>query len=176
MSKTIIINHDMLIWTRDLALAQDKCGIKLPKNINHFLKDVLIRFVDQPTFNDHSFSKIAYLAEHNSVPLSKLAETADSCLIYIGLFPNRVDTCDLNLAHFIDTGKALYHQIHQHPVHTANQITGAAIADHYIDMVDTLLSFRENIWHDDPITKLYAYQLWQASGSKYALKCLGHTI
>ena len=162
----------MLIWANDLAQAQDKCGIQLPKNINFFLEEVLLRFIDQPTFNEQSFCKVAYLAQYQRIPLPKLAHTADSCLIYIGLFPNRVDSCNLDLTHFIHTGKALYHQIDQHPTHPTSTVTGATIANHYIDMIDTLLSFRENIWHDDPITKHYAYQLWQASGSKYALRHL----
>lgn len=172
MSKSIIIHHDIPIWTEDLAVAQHKCGIQLPKHISYFLESTLLRFIDQPLFNDHSFNKVAYLAQYQRIPLPTLADTADSCLIYIGLFPNSVDNCDIDLAHFIDTGKTLYHQIDLHPIHTTNTITGATIANHYIELVDTLLSFRENIWQDDPITKHYAYQLWQASGSKYALRHL----
>lgn len=175
MNKRIIINHDVSFWDQNIASAQSKCGIQLPENINIFLKDLLSRFIDQPTFNEHSFARITYLMSYQHIPDTELALTADCCLFYLGLFPSRIAKYNIDPIQFIDNGKSLYASINNHPIHKTNIVTGTCIAYHYIDIVDTLLSFRESIWDNEPIPKDYAYQLWQATGSKYAIQCLNQT-
>lgn len=175
MNRRIITHHDASFWDQNINTAQSTCGIQLPEHINVFLKDLLSRFIDQPTFNDHSFAKIAFLMTRKHIPTIELALTADSCLFYIGLFPNRIAHYNIDPIQFIDNGKSLYANIQHHPFHKSNNISGTSIAYHYIDIVDTLLSFREIIWADEPIDKNYAYQLWQATGSKYAIRYLNQT-
>lgn len=172
MSKKIIIGNDKDIWRNQLVLAQEKYDILVPEKINFFLEDLLSRYINQPSFNDHSFTKIALLAKYFNMSAQEIADTADSCLFYIGLFPNRMARYNLDPKHFVNIGQILYHHVEYHPLYDNKDMSGTFIANHYVDMVDSLLSFRESIWENEPIPKEYAYKLWLGSGSKYALKHL----
>ena len=171
MRKTIIINNQTYIWKKIIKKAEQTCGLTIEEDVAIFLVNLLMRFIDISNDTKQSFTKTAYLCQNGHRSFFSdhdIASAADGCLFYLGLFPNRLAKFDMSPEHVITSGKLLYQQINHHPFYTEKDISGAFIAEHYNQMIDILLTIRDDIWHNDPIPEAFMYQLWQATGSKYA--------
>lgn len=172
MGTKIILNHDLPVWEHLIQEAEHQCHIQLSEHLRTFLSSLLMRFIHETQFNTESISTTALCVHHIHTSKKQIAQAADCCLFFLGIFPNRIAKYAIDPLHYITTGKLLYQNINHHPMHEQKEIVGPLIAKNYIDIIDILLTVRENIWQHEPISKDYAFQLWQGTGSQYALKHL----
>ena len=172
MGVKIILTDNHLHWQDLIHCAAQRGQTQLPEKSYQFTNHILENLVNEPDFYAHDFCTTKIMSCLQAQSTHTIAEAADHCLILLGLFPNRLAKYHIDPDHLVTTGKALYDQLDYHPKYMTTTALSPIVVKPYYELIELMLHIREPIWEHEPLTKDYAYHLWQSTGSRYAQRLL----
>ena len=158
-------------WLKMLREAQTRIGINTDQDLEIFLVHLFEKTLQEPNYpNAKLEDALFFLSEKRSFSNQEISILADKCLIEIGLYPNKISSSFLTPDIVIHSGKKLYNYLGNQPSY--DEIPYQKIIHHFITLMDVLLSFREDIFNNEPLSPEIIFYLWEHSESQYAKKRL----
>lgn len=167
--KLLVSSTPVALWHEIIHDAETSCSINLKQELESYLVFLLMRYSNQP----HIIKKIMaidFLHGLNSRAHQRhlvLQEVGDGCLIFSGLFPKIADKKLVKISYFVNLGQAAYANISK-----AHNDLYELLAQHFVPLMDILQSIRHYADDYPDLLPLQAYDLWNETGSKRALKTL----
>jgi len=162
-------------WHALVSEAEFACGQTMSEDLESYLVFLLQRFTTQPDVAARVLA-LDYLRGINQmgqVRQDRLREVGDTCLLFSGLFPERVERLGVSVDYFVDLGRQAYATLAelQGLLPTASS-TYRTLTIHFVSLMDLLHTMRELGGDDCQLSPLHAAELWQATGSRHALQTL----
>lgn len=162
-------------WINLVKEAQSVSNQNLAEELESYLVFLLMRFTDKPEMAAGVLA-LEYLSSRLNDPPrhDQLRDMGDKCLLYSGLFPHRADRLHVSISYFVNLGRSAYAQLSEY------MDRGAAVMYHqlalaFIPLMDVLQAMRELGDPGSRLQPLHAFELWQETGSRHALRILSKT-
>ncbi len=176
MPKLVVQPTSTAQWHDLVSEAEVASGCLLDQDIESYLVFLLMRFTSQP----HIVSRILgldYLQAGSTggrINQEKLRDVGDHCLLFSGLFPHHAERRLVKISYFVDLGRVAYHQV---AALTSNLMgeTYAGLSRDFVSLMDVLQTMRTLRGKGESLAPLQAFELWQDTGSRHALKTLRAT-
>lgn len=165
----------MAQWYDLIKEAEKLSHQHMSEDIEFYLIQMLQHFIDRP---DALSSVIAldYLLTDNIMDSSRknlLQDIGDKCLLFSGLFPGQAERRHVPLSYFVGMGEAAYSSVADISQHRKEMaILFRSLSDHFVTLMDVLLSIRELSQGKNSMNLLQAEELWRHTGSQHALKII----
>ncbi len=160
-------------WRALLTQAQQHNQAFLPDPLEQYAVALLYRSLGSASngagLRATHFARL--LITDNANDTKDLAAVGDHCLLFSGLFPEHAMRQKIPVSYFVQVGRQAYRD------HAA-RLTGSereffrALADHYVKLLDVLLTIREANTDRPCLDGLNAYQLWRETGSHHGWQVL----
>lgn len=158
-------------WLNMLREAQTRIGVNTDQDLERFLVNLFEKTLQEPNYpNAELEDAFFFLSKKKTFSNQEISTLADKCLIQIGLYPNKISSSALTPDIVIHSGKKLYNHLSNQP--SNDEIPYEKISEHFITLMDVLLSFREDIFTNEPLSPEIIFYLWEHSESQYAKKRL----
>lgn len=165
MKKNIIITHHQ----QSLQTLIDQAIFKIETDIDseirvylHHLLEKTLQYPNYPEVNTEDIINYFHIKPY--VSTAHLIMLADRSLLDIGLYPNQMHTSFATPHFMILSGQQLY-------VDLSKQSTDChlyeKISQNFILLMDILLSFREDLFHKEPLNPEFVYFLLHKTDSKF---------
>lgn len=168
--KLLLPNPNVIALWRDIIHeAESICAITLKEELESHLIHLLTRFTNKPEI----MKQIMASEFLNGVNLPAhqrefaLQEVGDKCLLFSGLFPELAQKRHVKIGYFVNLGRAAYSNVSR-----VGDDLYDLLAKHFVPMMDTLQSIRVYSAEFPDLLPIQAYELWNETGSKRALKVL----
>lgn len=173
MSKLVVQPTSTAQWHDLVSEAEAASGCLLDQDIESYLVFLLMRFTNKP----HMVSRVLGLdylqagAAGKHVNQEKLRDVGDHCLLFSGLFPHQAEKRLVKISYFVELGRVAYHQVAELTSDLMGE-TYAGLSREFVSMMDVLQTMRTLRGKGEPLPPLHAFELWQDTGSRHALKTL----
>jgi hypothetical protein len=174
MKELILHSTSLAQWYTLVNEAEDFFDSHLETDLESYLVFLLQRYSDKPEMIS-SIMGVDYLeslATLGKLRTEKLREVGDKCLLFSGFFPELATKRLVTINYFVSLGRSAYSNIAF--VSQQGCDLYALLQEHFIHLLDLLLSIRELTGQGPALSLLQARSLWQSTGSLYALKALKH--
>lgn len=167
--KVLANSNPFILWEEIIHEAQASCETNLEKDIEGYLVMMLMRFMDKPEILQQIMATelLQTLLKPSLGRASTLQDVGDSCLIFSGLFPGIAEKRLVKISYFVNLGRGAYVSISQ----ASNDIY-SHLAKEFVSIMDVLQSIRNYAKDFPDLMPIQAYELWNDTGSKRALKAL----
>jgi hypothetical protein len=166
-------------WYDIVRQAESDSGLSVSEELESYLVNLLLRFMDKPELADAVLSLNYLLAEQqlSSERYNTLRQVGDQCLLYSGLFPERALRKRVRVSYFVELGQRSYSSA---AMKVGREVELAALFEHlgqrFVRLMDILQSMRGMSGADRQLSLLLAVDLWQDTGSEAARKIIAqHT-
>ncbi len=173
MSKLVVQPTSTAQWHDLVSEAEAASGCLLDQDIESYLVFLLMRFTNRP----HMVSRVLgldYLRAGSAgkhLNQEKLRDVGDHCLLFSGLFPHHAEKRLVKISYFVDLGRVAYHQVAELTSNLMGE-TYAGLSREFVSMMDVLQTMRTLRGKGKPLGPLHAFELWQDTGSRHALKTI----
>lgn len=160
-------------WLSLVNEAEAATACRLDEEIQSYLVFLLMRFTDRPGLAS-SVLAVEYLHSMQTVGRYgqiQLRNVGDKCLLYSGLFPQRAKRLRVKISYFVDMGRSAYQQLSEQVEYSAGAMYHR-LAGTFVSLMDILQTMRTLSITADQLDPLQAYELWQDTGSRHALRTL----
>lgn len=165
----LLSTTSIALWHDIIHEAEAACTITLKEELEAYLVFLLARYANKPEIVKHIIAN-QFLESLNYGPHKKqlaMQELGDKCLIFSGLFPHLADKRMVKINYFINMGQSAYAAIS-----TKSSDLYGMLAGEFVSLMDILQSIRCYSKEIVDLLPFEAYDLWNESGSKRALKIL----
>ncbi len=176
MKKLLLQPTSTAQWQALVNEAETACAAYLDQDIESYLVFTLMRFTDKPEIVK-SMLGMEFLEGVDALGPQQhelLRDVGDKCLLYSGLFPEHAQKRRVSVDYFVDVGQSAYGVLTELPEKIWRG-PYPALCKRFVSMMDVLQTMRDI---DNPeanlLEPLMAAELWQATGSQRALRCLRH--
>lgn len=149
-------------WREVIQEAEVAATISLADNVESYLVFLMMRYANQPDVLKQilstEFLKGIKLPKYQRELM--LQGVGDKCLLYTGLFPFIAEKRLVKISYFVRLGQSAYSMISKD-----DSDVYAALALHFVPMMDVLQSIRHYSKDYPDLFPLTAYQLWIETGS-----------
>jgi len=158
-------------WQNLVSEAETACHRQLGTELQSYLVFLLMRFTDRP---EMACTVIAaeYLRNTQSrggQRVAHLRDVGDQCLLYSGLFPHRAERKLVRVSYFVELGQSAYGQLaNSLAKHSADMYADLSAA--FVTLMEVLQAMRTVGGY--PLGPLHGVELWNDTGSLYALEGL----
>lgn len=166
-------------WHALVNEAECAAHCRLIEEMESYLVFLLMRFCREPGLASRVFA-LEYLDStlaQGRARQDKLREVGDQCLLYSGLFPQQAQRKHVRAGYFADLGRAAYRQLSMLlAINSAASSPGtnaglyARLSENFVALMDVLLVLRNPGGQAPQLGVLEAYDLWNDTGSRTALK------
>lgn len=175
---SLILQPTMIAdWQQLIKEAEDASHLHLNEDLESYLTFLLARFVQQPEI---AGSVLAQEYLHGMQALGQeqiqlLREVGDKCLLFAGLFPGRAEHKRVKISYFVELGQGAYNRI---AVVSKQQLAELyeALSTCFVLLMDVLHAMREYSSEIVSLKLIEAAELWQDTGSEYALTVLHRSM
>ena len=172
MNRLVIKASTTEEWLTLIHEAQTAAACPLDEDMESYLVFLLMRYTERPDIATsvlaleylHSMQLSGHLAQ------DRLREVGDKCLLYSGLFPERVTRRRVNVSYVVDLGCGAYQQLASRLGNSAAELY-QRLAAAFVRLMDILKTIRE-LGRPTAAEPLHAYELWRDTGSRFALNKL----
>jgi hypothetical protein len=168
MKQIIVYPSSTACWHSLVKEASGFCKQELSEDLESYLVFLLMRY-SQSTNLARKVIATEFLETAHRIgedKKSSLQDIGDSCLLFSGLFPGRAKKRRVRVSYFVKIGKTAYSSL------SLLSPLFFDLSNNFVSLMDVLQSMREidsNIESLDPIT---AEEMWNDTGSQYALQTL----
>ena len=153
-------------WQTLVSDAEQAANCQLNETLESYLVFTLMRFCQQPELVN-SIMALEFLdasQQSGQQQHTQLRDVGDKCLLVSGLFPQNAKRRLVSINYFVNLGRSAYQQLH-------DKIQGlyGQLAQDFVPMMDVLHAIRELNKQSHPLDLLNTFELWDESGSQYAL-------
>ena len=175
MNRLVIKANATEEWLTLIHEAQTAAACPLDEDMESYLVFLLMRYTERPDIATsvlaleylHSMQLSGHLAQ------DRLREVGDKCLLYSGLFPERVTRRRVDMSYVVDLGCGAYQQLASRLGNSAAALY-ERLAAAFVRLMDVLKTIRE-LGRPTAAEPLRAYELWRDTGSRFALNKLRAT-
>lgn len=163
-------------WLSLVHEAEEASAHHLDEEMQSYLVFLLMRFTEKPELAA-SVLTVEYLQSMQStgrIGQDQLRDVGDKCLLYSGLFPQRAERRRVKISYFVDLGRSAYQQLSDRLEHSTATMYHR-LAGTFVSLMDILQTMRSLGTPANQIDPLQAFELWQDTGSQYALRTLHRT-
>ena len=160
-------------WLSLVHEAETASEHHLDEEMQSYLVFLLMRFTEKPELAA-SIMAVEYLQSMQAmgrIGQEQLRNVGDKCLLYSGLFPQRAERRRVKISYFVDLGRSAYQQLSEQLEHNA-AVMYHRLAGTFVSLMDILQAMRALGAPDAQLDPLRAFELWQDTGSRAALKAL----
>ena len=160
-------------WLSLVHEAETASEHHLDEEMQSYLVFLLMRFTEKPELAA-SIMAVEYLQSMQAmgrIGQEQLRNVGDKCLLYSGLFPQRAERRRVKISYFVDLGRSAYQQLSEQLEHNA-AVMYHRLAGTFVSLMDILQAMRALGAPDAQLDPLRAFELWQDTGSRAALKTL----
>ncbi len=177
-SSILTASSAMSQWQRLVGEAQKAAQTDLDEQLESYLVFLLMRFMG----DTHVAARVLALDYLESMHVSghacqqQLRDVGDRCLLVSGLFPQRAERRRVSIGYFVNLGRGAYGHLAQRLEAGLSDLY-ISLAEGFVMLMDTLQAVRQvDASASQPVlTPLQAFELWQATGSRAALRELRTT-
>jgi hypothetical protein len=175
MNRLILQSTSLAQWYALVTEAEELVGKQLSIDLESYLVHLLERYTNKPDL----IASILALEYLNSFETSgrlravKLRDVGDKCLLFSGFFPELANKRHVTVSYFVGLGKCAYSYLSI--IHNAGLLTSelyALLKEHYVCLIDLLLSIRDLAGEKQVLSLIQAEDLWRNAGSLYAFNVL----
>lgn len=160
-------------WYELIKEAENRAEQAVEEDLEYYLVQMLQHFIDKPDIVS-SIIALDYLIANDAVDTSRqqlLQDVGDKCLLFSGLFPEQAERRRVPVSYFVGLGEAAYYSVASfNQEHKAVAELYQSLGEHFVELMDVLLTVRQMNQDSNPINILQAEELWRKTGSKEALK------
>ena len=173
MQKLVVHGNATEEWLSLVHEAEAAAAYHLDEEMQSYLVFLLMRFTERPEMAS-AILAVEYLESLHAtghIAQDQLRNVGDKCLLYSGLFPQRAQRRRVKIGYFVDLGRSAYQQLAERVENSAADMY-QRLAGTFVSLMDVLQAMRgldTTAKHLDP---LQAFELWQDTGSRYALNTL----
>jgi len=160
-------------WLSLVHEAETASEHHLDEEMQSYLVFLLMRFTEKPELAA-SIMAVEYLQSMQAmgrIGQEQLRNVGDKCLLYSGLFPQRAERRRVKISYFVDLGRSAYQQLSEQLEHNA-AVMYHRLAGTFVSLMDILQTMRALGAPEAQLDPLRAFELWQDTGSRAALKTL----
>lgn len=156
------------LWQSIVHKAEAECSIVLQEDLEAYLVFLLMRYINQSDLLHECIAPLFLRASQlmRDGRRAVLQEVGDRCLLLSGLFPMLVERRLVKVSYFVRLGQTAYHAVSK----KQNDLY-ELLSNQFVPMMDVLQSLR----HAE-LSPMYAYELWNETGSQHALNALKKTL
>lgn len=173
MSELLLHTSATEEWLSLVHEAETASAHHLDEEMQSYLVFLLIRFTERPELAA-SILAVEYLEGMRAMGRSaqdQLRNVGDKCLLYSGLFPQRAERRRVKVSYFVELGRSAYQQLSERLERdTADMYQ--RLASTFVSLMDILQTMRALGTPAARLDPLRAFELWQDTGSRTALKTL----
>lgn len=157
-------------WRTLLGRAEALTGYVLDRGTEDYLVHLLIRVGSSPELIDGLLS-LDRLTDPpaGAARIGHLRAIGDQCLLFAGLFPHHAADRSVRLGYFVSLGSTAYGSLHD-LVGTDDGAFFTRLAEGFGHLVELMHAMREIVGEGAPLTPLRAFELWDDTGSRRALR------
>lgn len=173
MSELLVHTSATEEWLSLVHEAEAASEHHLDEEMQSYLVFLLMRFAEKPELAA-SILAVEYLESMGAmgrVGQEQLRNVGDKCLLYSGLFPQRAERRRVKISYFVDLGRSAYQQLSERVEHNA-AVMYHRLAGSFVSLMDILQAMRALGAPAEQLDPLRAFELWQDTGSRAALKTL----
>ncbi len=167
--KVLVNSTSMAAWHEIIHEAEANCAIVLTEETEAYLVFLLMRYLEKPEIVKQvmaeEFLEGLQLAAGQREQI--LRGVGDKCLLFSGLFPKMAERRLVKISYFVNLGQSAYATL----ARTRYDLY-ASLARQFVTLMDVLQSIRSDTRDFPDLLPLQAYDLWNETGSKRALKVL----
>lgn len=169
MSLLLNSSTPLALWRDIIHDAEVNCSIQLHEDLESYLVFLMMRFTNQPDIVKQILATdfLKSLKLTKDLKLYHLQNVGDKCLIYSGLFPSNAVRRHVKISYFVNIGQSAYSIISDQK----NDLY-ASLSNQFVTLMDILQSIRQHSKKYSDLLPFEAYDLWQETGSKRALRVL----
>jgi hypothetical protein len=155
-------------WRGLLTQAQQSLGCLLPEQVEEYVVRLLYRTLGHAIAPQSLQASEAArrLFAAGSARATNLAAIGDQSLLLAGLFPDHAIRQRIPLSYFVNTGQYAYRE-HAATLPQHDRPLYRALGEHFVPVLDVLLSIRDTNDGGPCLDGLTAFQLWSESGSSH---------
>ena len=167
--KVIVNSTPIALWQHVIQEAECACNVSLPHDLEAYVVMLMLRYMDKPQIAQEILATKLLEGLNQSVRKreASLLEVGDTCLLFSGLFPGLAAKKLVKISYFINLGRGAYTTVSK----GGNDLY-AMLATQFVAIMDILQTIGQNAAHSPELMPLQAYDLWNESGSRRALKIL----
>jgi hypothetical protein len=167
--KLIVGSTIIGLWRDILLEAKTVCAAELPEELEAYIIFLLIRYTNKPEVVKSMVATQLLVGMELTVDRREvvLQEVGDKCLIFSGLFPGLAEKRLVKIGYYVNLGRGAYFTIS----HKNNDLY-ARLSRQFVAIMDILQSIRQQALDFPDLLPFQAYDLWNETGSKRALKVL----
>ena len=167
MSTLVLEPTSTAQWQALVCEAELAANRQLDETLQSHLVFTLMRFTQRPELAN-SVMALEFLdavQQNGQHQHERLRDVGDKCLLVSGLFPQTAKRRLVSIGYFVNLGRTAYQQLH-------DKIHGfyGQLASDFIPMMDVLHAIRELNKESHQLDLLDAFELWDETGSQYALE------
>ncbi len=167
--KVLVNSTPVALWRDIVHEAEATCATPLIEELESYLVFLLVRYMTRPEVVKQimatQFLESLKLA-HKERELA-LQQVGDACLLLSGLFPGIAEKRLVKISYFINIGRSAYATISRE----SDDVYGL-LTQEFVLLMDVLQSVRQYTRECPDLLPIQAYDLWNESGSKRALRIL----
>lgn len=157
-------------WHLLLSQAEALTGHVLDRDTEDYLVQSLIRVATRPEL----LSGLLALDRLTQQPDGRaraayLRDIGEQCLLFAGLFPQLAAQRMVRLSYFVSLGRTAYQQLQELLPDDTGMLYTRLAAD-FVPLIELLHTMRELGEEGASLTPLYAFELWDDTGSDRALR------
>lgn len=166
-------------WYDVVREAESTSGISVSEELENYLVNLLLRYMDKPEIADVILSE-EFLNAEQQISFSaynELRKVGDQCLLYSGLFPERAERRRLRVSYFVELGRLSYQSAAMKARSEADLSSlYMHLSERFVRLMDILQSMRSLSGADHDVSLILAVDLWQDTGSEIARRIISaHT-
>ena len=167
--KVLTHSTPVALWQEIVHEAEAACETTLQHELEAYLVFLLSRYINKPEIAKLTMATELMQALQSSRTTRDIAlqGVGDTCLLFSGLFPGAATKRLVKISYFVTLGQGAYFAMSK----KSNDLYDL-LSQQFVSIMDILQSIRMQTQHHPDLMPLEAYDLWNESGSKRALKIL----
>lgn len=160
-------------WQTLIMEAERHCTTKLTEELQSYLVFTLMRYLGESLFCRHAIGieLLTSLQNTGKQRENGLRDVGDQCLLLSGLFPGQAVKRSVRISYFVNLGISAYSTLANEQKNTEAPLF-LALGKSFVTLMDVLQATREVSGNTHSLELLQAIELWQDTGSQFALQCL----
>lgn len=175
MGRIILQTTSLAQWYRLVNDAQTCSGNHLTIDVESYLVYLLEKYTNKPELavSILSLEYLKSLEATGKLRAERLRDVGDRCLLFSGFFPDLAIKRNVTVSYFVELGRMAYAYLtlcHKNLLLSSDIY--ADLENHFVSLLDLLLSIRDFSGETQALTLAQAEDLWRNTGSQYAFNLL----
>lgn len=166
-------------WYELVRQAESSSGLIVGKELEYYLVNLLLRFMNKPELANTVLGLEYLLAEQEEGfgRWEALRNVGDECLLYSGLYPARVQKRRCSVSYYVKLGQRSYSSAaKQLRKESELSVLLDQVGSSFVRLMDVLQSIRAMEDSEQQLSLIQAVDLWHDTGSEIARKIISqHT-